>query len=58
VIWCVPLGICSLIIAKLGQDGNFWAKLEQLSVFVGTLPSSLCALTYLRPPCPFLRSLG
>jgi hypothetical protein len=39
VIWCVPIGICSLIIAKLGHDGNFWAKLEQLSVFVGTTSS-------------------
>lgn len=39
MIWCVPIGICSLIIAKLGHDGNFWAKLEQLSVFVGTTSS-------------------
>jgi hypothetical protein len=44
VIWCVPIGICSLIIAKLGHDGNFWAKLEQLSVFVGT--TSSCPFAY------------
>lgn len=53
VIWCVPIGICSLIIAKLGHDGNFWAKLEQLSVFVVTVVLGLGFHMFVFLPCVY-----
>jgi len=54
VMWVVPIGICSLIVAKLGQEGNFWSKIEQLSLFVFTVTIGLAFHMFVFLPCIYL----
>lgn len=52
-LWFAPFGIMSLIISKLGGDGNFWQKLGQMGMFVVTVVVGLLIHTMLVLPLIF-----
>eukprot|EP01089_Gocevia_fonbrunei_P019935 TRINITY_DN7223_c0_g1_i1.p1 TRINITY_DN7223_c0_g1~~TRINITY_DN7223_c0_g1_i1.p1 ORF type:complete len:287 (+),score=42.44 TRINITY_DN7223_c0_g1_i1:52-912(+) len=55
VIWGVPIGVCSLIISKLGTSDDFFGKLSQLGMFVLTVVSGLFIHTFIfLPTCYFV----
>jgi Na+/H+-dicarboxylate symporter len=50
IMLTAPIGICSLIISKLGEDGDFWAKISQLGIFMATVVLGLVVHTFIVLP--------